>query len=97
MAYFSNADLQYKDYVWHSRQNHDDPTKTHFPDNVLLATREGYEMVSFINAIARQNNWNGNKGGGYKIERLIRQYLPAHIRGRQDVLAWLSSNWSVYQ
>jgi hypothetical protein len=97
MAYMTRSQLHYKDYDWNAREEGDNPHLRSFPDNVLLARREGYEVLAFINGFAVIHNWHAdNASAGNKIERMIRTGLPSNIRGRKAVYDWVISNWSSY-
>ena len=97
MAYMTRSQLYYKDYDWTAREEGDNPNFRGYPDNALLARREGYEVLGFINQFAKLNNWyNDNAAAGNKAERMIRNGLPSDIRARKNVHAWLVNNWSSY-
>jgi hypothetical protein len=94
MAFYTKADMIYNDYVWKAKLEHDNPNITGFPDNALLDRNEGYEVLYFINAVAKQSNWTANdKIGGNKIEKMLR-VLPGSIRGRKNIYAWIVQNWN---
>ena len=93
MAYFTKGDLHFQDYDWKAKDEGDNPKITGFPDNVLLARREGYEILSFINKVAKNSNQT-EKPFGQKIERLIHDHLPGDIRSHKNVLQWLIDNWA---
>lgn len=96
MVYYTKADMIYNDYVWRARLEHDNPNITGFPDDILLDRNEGYEVLYFINAIAKHSNWSvSNKSGGKKIEQMLRK-LPGHIRSRKNIYNWLVQNWGQF-
>lgn len=95
MLYFTRDDLQHTNYLWDSQENHDELNQRGFPSNKPFARTEGREMVSFINALARSNNWNpSDKSLGHRAERLIKQHLPHGVRGTADIRNWLAELWN---
>lgn len=87
--------MQLTGYDWKAKEEHDDAHITGFPDNILLARNEGYEVVSFINTIGRWSKWT-TKEGGLKVERMLK-HLPSDIRKRTSVLKWVQDNWQQYK
>lgn len=82
MALLTKSDLQY-DYSW-TALDPDDPKVTGEPDSTLLNRHEGYEVLAFINRLAKNKNWT-TKASGLKVERLIREHLPGHLRSHAHV------------
>lgn len=94
MAYFTRANLYYKDYSWRAKQENDNPRITGSPDSDLLDRNEGYEVLYLINQIATNNNWVPDNGAaGHKVEHLLRR-MPGSIRSRSKIRVWLSENWN---
>jgi hypothetical protein len=93
MALLTKSDLQY-DYSW-TTLGDDDPKITGEPDSTLLNRHEGYEVVAFLNRLAAASKWT-MKAYGLKAERLIREYLPGHLRSHAHVTQWLVDNWNNY-
>ncbi len=86
MAYFTKEDLFYKDYDWKAKEEDDNPGITGFPDNIRLARHEGYEVLYFINKIARENNWSStDKAGGHKLEKMLRNAVPTDMVDRKAI------------
>lgn len=79
--------LQFKDYSWRAVPP-DDPRVTGSADSTFLNRREGYEVLAFLNRICTE------LAQAWKAERLIRNNLPADVRSRANVLAWLQRNWA---
>lgn len=70
----------------------DDPARRAIPDSVLLNRHAWYEVFYSC------NSWSGGSlATALKCERLIQRHLPADIRGRAAVLAWLRANWASYR
>jgi len=86
--------LHFKDYDKKAKEEGDNPNLRGFPDNALLARKEQYEVLAFINHIAKLNKWNADAGAaGHKVEKLLRK-MPSDIRGRQKAYEWVSANWN---
>lgn len=96
---FTKADMYYKDYDWQAKYERDDPRITGEPDSTLLARKEGYEMLYFINALTTQYakddpTWNNPGKASYqKLERGIREYVPTSIRSQSGIRDWIHQNW----
>jgi hypothetical protein len=90
------SDLQYR-YSWQAKPG-DDATLRGFPDNILLNTEEGYEVLDFINRCLRQWDKSGTPldlADAKKIERML-QAKPGGIRSHAKVQAWLLAEWNKY-
>ena len=93
MAYMTRSQLYYKDYDWTAREEGDNPDLRGFPDNKLLARKEGYEVLAFINHIAKMHSWTpDNSVAGHHVEHKLRQ-MPSYIHGRQKAYEWVKANW----
>jgi hypothetical protein len=90
----NSSDLQYI-YSW-TAISPDDARITGIPDSTLLNRNEGYEVLAFINRIAKVNNWTA-KSPALKVEKMIKEGLPGTIRSHTNVLKWLADNWNNYQ
>ena len=93
MALLEKSDLKSR-YSWTAISN-DDPKFTGKPDSTLLNRGEGYEVLSFINRVAKASSWT-DKSSGLKVERLINNHLPGDIRSHANVWQWLADNWKNY-
>lgn len=96
MGLLTQNDLQYKDYYWRAREEHDNPSVIGFPDNVMLATHEGYEVLYFINVLARLSNWT-TKAPALKTERMLRQMPQNFSYNRRLAHQWIADNWKNFQ
>jgi hypothetical protein len=95
---YSKADLYYNDYVWTTRYNKDDPRVTGEPDSTLLARREGWEMLYFLNKCAEKWGWKSKDVATIqKVEKLIRNYVPSSTRSQKGIKEWLEANWVAYK
>lgn len=93
MALFKKNDMEYDDYDWKAKYEHDDPKVTGQPDNTLFARKEGYEMLYLVNAFADANSFK-QIASCKKAEKLIREKLPSEIRSQIKVKEWLRTNWN---
>lgn len=91
MDLLKKSDLQYPDYTW-TTSGDDDPRRTGSPDNVLLNRKEGYEVLPFLNRLAKDHKWS--KTDALKAEWLIREHVPSSLRHRDNITKWLKDNWS---
>lgn len=85
--------MVYQDYVWTTRYNHDDPKVTGDPDSSLLARKEGWEMLYFINKCASKWGWPENISAMQRLERIIREKVPSTMRTQVDVYLWIQANY----
>jgi hypothetical protein len=94
MELLNRSDLQFS-YSW-TAISPDDPRVTGIPDNTLLNRNEGYEVLSFLNRLAKASDWT-TKAPALKAERLIKNHLPGNVRSHNNVWSWLVANWNSYQ
>lgn len=90
MALLKKSDLKYT-YTW-TVLGDDDPKITGKPDSTFLNRQEGYEVLYFINRIAKNSEWK-NIEPCLKVERLIKDYLPSNVRSHANVYKWIVDNW----
>jgi hypothetical protein len=62
----------------------------------MLATHEGYEVLYFINVLARLSKWQ-HKASGLKAERMLRQMPKEFSYNRRLAHQWLADNWKSFQ
>ena len=97
----TRAELQYQ-YDWTAAAEHDNARITGFPDDLLLARHEGYEVLPFLNRFCKATTHGTggtpfNKAEALKAERMIRTALPGNLRSHAHVNAWLVQNWANFQ
>lgn len=92
MNVFSERDLAFHDYSW-TVFPPGDPRVSGKPDSTLFNRKEGYEMLYLINAICKE--YDLDKNGATKIERMIRNQVPAQVKSQVKVKEWVIANWSV--
>jgi hypothetical protein len=93
MALLTNSDLRYP-YSGTATSN-DDPKLRGEPDRSLFNRHEKYEVLYLINKFAEKNGFK-NKASGQKVEKLIKEHLPPHVRSQEHVVQWLEDNWDKY-
>lgn len=93
MPLFNKTDMLYDDYDWKAKYENDDPKVTGVPDSTLLARKEGYEMLYFVNKYAEINSWK-QTNSCQKVERLIRTVIPTNIRSQANIRTWLDENYN---
>ena len=89
---FSKNDLYYKDYKWTTINSNDDPRVTGKPDSTLLARKEGWEMLYFVNKLVELWNWTASVSNYQKIERAIRERVPDYVRSQENIRNWIEQN-----
>jgi hypothetical protein len=91
MALLTKDELKYPDYSWSVYEN-DDPRISGEPDSTELNRKEGYEVLYFINKVAEIHGLL-SKSTGFKIERMLREKVPADIRSQSSIKRWIEKNW----
>jgi hypothetical protein len=93
MSLMQKSDLAFT-YSW-SVVPPDSPRITGEPDSTLFNRHEGYEVLYLINKLSQ--TWGlKQKASGLKMERMIRNHLPAATRSQANVKAWIHSNWKAH-
>jgi len=92
MAVISKDDLYYKDYSW-TAYSTDNPKVTGEPDNTLLNRKEGYEILYFVNKFCDMSGLI-SKGSATKVEKMIRNEVPADIHSQLKIKEWIAGNWT---
>ena len=83
--------MYFRDYSW-TVYGSDNPKITGKPDSTLLNREEGYEMLYFINKMADIYNLE-LISDCIKIERMIREKVPAGIHSQKAIETWIVDNW----
>lgn len=100
----TKANMLYDDgnhYKWKAAADHDNPYYRGGTDHSELNRTEGYEVLYFINHLAGTWRWTNSAGelveptlsSLQKIEKMIRYHVPTPIRKREQIAAWILSNW----
>jgi len=93
MAYTKNQ-MVYQDYKWSARADHDNPKIIGGTDHAELNRTEGYEMLYFMNSLAKTWKWNDSLTSYQNLEKIIRQKVPSNIRTHGGIMNWIASNYT---
>ena len=86
--------MVYGDYKWFARADHDNPKIIGGTDHSELNRTEGYEMLYFINSLAKTWNWSGNLLSAFQhLEKIIRTEVPSSTRTHAGIKAWIESHY----
>ncbi|MEP6927437.1 MAG: hypothetical protein ABI834_07365, partial [Ginsengibacter sp.] len=91
------GDLYYKDYKWKTDANHVKPKIISQTDDSELNRKDGYEMLYFINSLAKTWIWQkATSLSSYQhLEKIIRLEVPSLISARCGIMFWISANFKV--
>lgn len=94
---YSRPQMVYKDYTWSSKDTNDDPKFIHAQDSAMLNRREGYEMLYFINSLAKTWYWSSPVPVEryQNLEKVIREKVPGNIRTHAAIKDWIEKNYSI--
>jgi hypothetical protein len=93
MGLLTRSDLKFS-YSWLALLP-DDPKISGQLDNTPFNRDEGAEVLYLINTFAAEFGLK-QKDSGLKIERMIKNHLPASVRTQANVKTWLQDNWERY-
>lgn len=95
MAYIKSQ-MVYGDYRWSARADHDNPKIILGTDHSELNRTEGYEMLYFINSLARTWGWQENTAlSSYQnLERVIQAKVPSNVRTHGKIKEWIQANYT---
>ncbi|HEY4196253.1 MAG TPA: hypothetical protein VGM63_12005 [Mucilaginibacter sp.] len=89
---YKQSEMIYSDYKWTARADHDNPKIIGGQDHSELNRTEGYEMLYFINSLAKTWNWTEPfTSSAQKLEKIIRTEVPASIRTHYGIKEWIAS------
>lgn len=92
---YSRAEMYYKDYKWIAWADHDNPKFISGTDAAELNRTEGYEMLYFINSLARTWNWQIIELSSYQhLEKIIRTEVPSTIRTHSGIKNWIAQHYT---
>lgn len=93
MSYTKNQ-MIYSDYKWTAKADHDNPRFIGAQERSMLNRSEGYEMLWFINSLAKTWNWaNGSLASYQHLERIIRTEVPSSIRTHFEIKEWIATRY----
>ena len=81
---------------WAARADHDNPKIIGGTDHAQLNREEGYEMLYFINSLAKSWGWPYSSVSTYqKLEQIIKINVPSTIRTHSGIKSWIETNYQV--
>jgi hypothetical protein len=89
---YKKSDMVYNDYKWTATADHDNPKFIGAQESAMLNRNEGYEMLYFINSVAKTWEWNDSLKSRQDLERIIRKEVPSHIRTHSKIMEWISQH-----
>lgn len=94
MAY-TKSQMVYQDYKWTARADHDNPKIIGGQEHSELNRSEAYEMLYFINSLAKTWNWPGSfMNSAQHLERIIKTEVPSSIRTHTKIKEWIQEHYS---
>ncbi|MFL9483798.1 hypothetical protein ACI6Q2_13555 [Chitinophagaceae bacterium LWZ2-11] len=85
--------LNPEQYRWTAIADHDNPKIIGGQDHSELNRSEGYEMLYFINSLARTWEWTNAPLASYRhLESIIKTEVPSNIRTHSAIKEWISTN-----
>jgi len=91
---YTKSQMVYTDYKWVAKADHDNPKIIGGTDHSELNRTEGYEMLYFINSLAKSWNWGSVGLSSYQhLERIIRTEVPSSIRTHSAIKTWIESHY----
>lgn len=92
MAY-TKGDMVYTDYKWTAKADQDNPKIIGGTDAAELNRSEGYEMLYFINSLAKSWQWNDSLSSRQNLEKVIKTKVPSSIRTHSGIKKWIEENY----
>ena len=90
---YTKDQMVYTDYKWTARADYDNPRIIAGTDRAELNRMEGYEMLYFINSLAKSWEWNGPLHSYQHLEKIIRTEVPSNIRTHGEIKTWIGNNY----
>ncbi|MDE2031219.1 MAG: hypothetical protein KGI58_03120 [Patescibacteria group bacterium] len=92
---YTKNQMVFSNYKWVAKVDHDNPKIISGTDHSELNRSEGYEMLYFINSLAK--TWNGNANvplsSLQNLERIIINKVPSNIRTHAGIKNWIELNY----
>ena len=84
----------YEDYKWKARADQDNPKIIGGTDHAELNRSEGYEMLYFINSLAKTWSWTNAPLSSFQhLEKIIRTEVPSSTRTHTGIKEWIASHY----
>ncbi len=91
--YLGNLTYVDTDYKWTAKADHDNPKFIGAQEHSMLNRTEGYEILYFINSLAKTWNWGENLSSRQHLEKIIREKVPSDIRTHTKIKEWIAANY----
>lgn len=92
---YLRSQMVYDDYKWTSKADHDNPKFIGAQESAMLNRSEGYEMLWFINSLAKTWGWADNSTSSCQhLERIIRTEVPSSTRTHSGIKDWIAAKYS---
>lgn len=89
--------MVFTDYKWTAQADLDNPKIVGGNDHSELNRTEGYEMIYYIRSLGRSWGWKDDAiGACKKLEKTIRQKVPANIRTHSGIKTWIEYNFKSF-
>ena len=86
--------MVYDDYKWTARADHDNPKIIHGTDASELNRTEGYEMIYFIESLAKSWGWKPESLlSRQKLEKIIKDEVPSSTRTHSGIKKWIEEHY----
>lgn len=93
---YKKSDMFYQNYKWTARADHDNPKIIGGTDHAQLNREEGYEMLYFINSLAKSWGWKSSTVTTYQnVEKIIKTIVPSNIRTHSGIKNWIEANYDI--
>ena len=93
MAYL-RSQMVFNDYKWTAKADHDNPKFIGAQEHSMLNRSEGYEMLWFINSLAKTWGWTNDPTYSFQqLERIIRSKVPSSTRTHSGIRDWIVANY----
>ena len=89
---YQKQNMVYNDYDWSTKYGKNDPKIKGEPDETVFCRTEGQEMLYFINRCARKWGWSHDILAMQRLEKIIRETVPATIHSQIEVYKWIQEN-----
>ncbi len=92
---YTKSQMAYQDYKWTAGADHDNPKIIDGQEHSELNRSEGYEMLYFINSLAKTWNWKESSTSSFQhLEKIIRTEVPSSIRTHTKIKEWIQEHYS---
>lgn len=91
---YKRSQMVFYDYKWTAKAGNDNPRFIGAQERSMLNRSEGYEMLWFINSLAKTWGWTSDQLASYQnLERIIRENVPSEIRTHDGIRQWIANRY----